>query len=223
MSAPHPFFPASEVFLHSQTMLPTRKVSKANRAELRNIKTVTGRQSLCLKELNSSTIVNALDVSSPSAKKHYMQESGDTMITLSTWVHDYYERDQEYDAASFHDAMPVTMQKMHAHEVSTSHDLDTIEEECSKSCDNLSQKQKTYRGFPPELLNSSDENRVPNFTSLTLPKLPISKEFEDFIEGMRVQTPIKDTSFDDDRATVPSQQKSGDDGFASMRRTSFWF
>jgi hypothetical protein len=76
---------------------------------------------------------------------------------------------------------------------------------------------KQYQGFPAELLNKVNENRVPNYVSFTLPRLP---------DMRRDLTPIREKSFEDDRALLPSQRKALQIGVGvemATRCSSLWF
>ena len=84
-----------------------------------------------------------------------------------------------------------------------------------------------YEGFPLELLNKNRENQVPDFASMTLPRAMVVGGFDGCDDprdyGM---PPIRDVSFHDDRALLPSQRRtlrsSADMAFGDTRRTSFW-
>jgi len=94
----------------------------------------------------------------------------------------------------------------------------------SRSQSQASEPIKPYDGFPPELLELEydKENRLPNYVSKTLPRMP---EFG-ASEREPTATPSREKSFHDDRALLPSQRKalnSSDTDVGGMRSSSLWF
>lgn len=85
-----------------------------------------------------------------------------------------------------------------------------------------------YKGFPPELLHKAKENQVPAFGSRTMPRMI---GFSGGYDGSNYQrdseTHLRESSFYDDRALLPSQRRAlnGSAGMdlGGIRSTSFWF
>lgn len=167
---------------------------------------------------------SALPANAPAVKghsglsaSHGVETSGETIMTLSSWCEDYYEREQNFDSESPYDALPVTLQRMQDQNFSFTRgcprDLGTITEERSnRSCENLG-----YDGFPPELLDAVNEDRVPKYASYTLPRMLGPENDSDF-------TTTRGKRFEDDRALLPSQRKPQPSmDIAAPRCSSLWF
>lgn len=86
----------------------------------------------------------------------------------------------------------------------------------------------SYPGFPSELLDNPKENQVPDFASKTLPRTVSFKVgLDDSNDRRDCDAPIREGSFHDDRALLPSQRRvlngNADWNLSGMRSTSFWF
>jgi metal transporter CNNM len=154
--------------------------------------------------------VLTLDKCSRLERSRAVEESGETIMTLSSWCENYYESENTFDCESFYDALPINIPRMQDRNFSFSRsirDLDTItEEKSSRSCENPTENSKPYEGFPPELLERIDKNRLRNYASYTLPRV-IGPE-NDYWDSHRDLTAVREKSFEDDRALLPSQRKS---------------
>jgi metal transporter CNNM len=130
-------------------------------------------------------------------------EMSSSLIALNT--SDEEENDEVNSA--LYNAFPVPASGQERHEWSLSRDLNTIEE---------AEQKKPYDGFPPELLEVQDENRISNYDSKTMPRLPGSFELE---------TRSRERSFHDDRAMLPSQRKAmqGENVVIGARSSSLWW
>ncbi len=76
-------------------------------------------------------------------------------------------------------------------------------------------RTKPYDGFPPELLDLNNENRVPNYESSTLPWMDVMSDVM-FGEMNYYDIHRRDKSFHDDRALLPSQRR------ITENSTSYW-
>jgi metal transporter CNNM len=163
---------------------------------------------------------------SQAVGQHDAGESEETILTLSSWCGNYYDHEPNFDSTTLYDALPVTMQRMQDQDFSC-RDLETISEERSnRGSENLADGIfKPYHGFPAELLDRSDENRVLNYASLTLPRMPGPLENDDSLDEYRDLTPVGEKSFEDDRALLPSQRKALQANLevTNPRCTSLWF
>jgi metal transporter CNNM len=94
----------------------------------------------------------------------------------------------------------------------------------SRSQSQASGIAQPYDGFPPELLELEydKENRIPNYVSKTLPRMPGTSASElEFTD-----TPSRERSFHDDRAMLPSQRRApngSDMDTGGVRTSSLWF
>jgi metal transporter CNNM len=94
----------------------------------------------------------------------------------------------------------------------------------SRSQSQASEIVQRYDGFPPELLELEydKENRIPNYVSKTLPRMPgLSAS-----DRESTDTPFRERSFHDDRALLPSQRRALNDSDADLggiRSSSLWF
>lgn len=164
----------------------------------------------------------AAEVHSSLSASHEVETSGETIMTLSSWCEDYYEREHNLDSESLYDALPVTMQSMQDRKFSYDRDcpreLGTITEERSnRSCENLTDNFRPYEGFPPELLDTVNENRVSKYASHTLPRMPGPENDCNFI-------PVPEKTLVDCRVPLPSQQMTQPNmDLAAPRCSSLWF
>lgn len=162
-------------------------------------------------------------------RRERTEDSCETVTTLSSWIHGYYEHHQPQDPLNTNETMPFSMERMLNEATDIFNNLDAIVEKSSKECidekslkgcvEHAPEKRRAYSGFPEDLLENTSENRVPNYTSLTLPKLPISIEFEKFIDNINGDSPgfIRERSFEDGdvRKSLPSQRKSLENTFGT--------
>jgi metal transporter CNNM len=146
------------------------------------------------------------------ARKHPRHNSSDT-ITLSSW---YGERCDELDddegSTSIYDEFPATSSSRLDEKIAV---MKSIDEE-----------PKPYDGFPPELLDPENkENRLPKYASKTLPHMVPSFGFDRTAGRGSGEILVREKSFHDDRALLPSQRGAleNNSNFSGMRSTSFWF
>jgi metal transporter CNNM len=146
-----------------------------------------------------------------SASEHHSHNSGDT-ITLSSWYGERCNELSDEDCTHIYDAFPVPPSSRPGENIAV---MKSIEEE-----------PKPYDGFPPELLdNENKENRLPKYASKTLPRLVPSFDFERTAGRASGETLVREKSFHDDRALLPSQRRAleNNSNYSGMRSTSFWF
>jgi metal transporter CNNM len=135
----------------------------------------------------------------------------DCEMSSNLIVMDSSEEENDEGNTTLYNAFPNPPREHERHEASLSHDLDTIEEEAQK---------KPYDGFPPELLEEKDENKSPNYDSKTMPRLKGSQSSRS--EG---EAHIREQSFHDDRAKLPSQRKTlqAESIVIGARSSSLWW
>jgi metal transporter CNNM len=117
----------------------------------------------------------------------------DCEMSSNPIVMDSSEEENDEGDTVLYNAFPIPPSEHERHEASFSHDLNTIEET----------QKIPYDGFPPELLEEKDENRSLNYDSKTMPRLKGSQSLRS--EG---DIHIREQSFHDDRAMLPSQRRA---------------
>ena len=145
------------------------------------------------------------------ASEHPRRNSGDT-VTLSSWYGEPCDELGDEECTHIYDAFPVTSSSRLDEKIAV---MKSIEEE-----------PKPYDGFPPELLDDENkENRLPNYASKTLPRLVPAFGFERTAGRASGETLVREKSFHDDRALLPSQHRAleNNSNYSGMRSTSFWF
>jgi metal transporter CNNM len=145
------------------------------------------------------------DESSPQRKW-----SGET-VTLSSWRSG--KQNEEVESAIF-DALPAPARNDLAIEVGTLKNLRTIRGENSK----------IYDGFPVELLDQNQEARSLRFVSKTMPRSLGLSEIDNFGDKSEtdLSTKERDERFHDDRAMLPSQSQTLENGIQINPRSSSW-
>jgi metal transporter CNNM len=149
---------------------------------------------------------SGIDIDDEIWREHFARgpENSSDLISLNS----FEGQCGNYEGTSvLYNAFPVPASEQQRQGCSLSHSLNTIEEEG---------KKEPYDGFPPELLESKDENRVLNYDSKTLPRMGGSSE---------QVTPIREDSFHDDRSMLPSQSKVivGEGLVVEARSSSLWW
>ncbi|KAK2629698.1 hypothetical protein QTJ16_000518 [Diplocarpon rosae] len=151
---------------------------------------------------------------SPKLDGHAREKSGET-VSLMSWS----SADEAHQKSCVYNAFPVPgCEKRGIPSTHDSLNATTKEKESTEP----------YAGFPAELLeDTSKENRVPKFSSKTLPR-NVGVEF-DLGALSRIQCandpPARETSFHDDRAFLPSQRRLLDHSSTGLgtRSSSLWF
>lgn len=139
------------------------------------------------------------------------KQSGQT-ASLMSWS----SNDDNKQLTRVYDAFPVPAGENHEIAFIKNNLIGTAERKGTPN-------SKPYDGFPPELLDiTNKENRVPDFMSRTLPR---SMANELALEHYDHAQPIREGSFHDDRAMLPSQRlfRSGSPGLSFNRSSSLWF
>jgi metal transporter CNNM len=117
----------------------------------------------------------------------------DCEMSSNLIVMDSSDGENDEENSTLYNAFPAPPSEHEGCEASITHDLNTIEEEGGQ--------RKSYGGFPQELLDGKDENRAPNYDSKTLPRLKGSH-----CSRSDRDTHVRERSFHDDRAILPSQK-----------------
>jgi metal transporter CNNM len=110
-------------------------------------------------------------------------------------VMDSSDGENDEENSTLYNDFPAPPSEHEGCENSIPHDLNTIEEEGQR---------KSYGGFPQELLDGNDENRAPNYASKTMPRLKGS-----YSSRSDRDSHVREQSFHDDRAILPSQRNPG--------------
>jgi metal transporter CNNM len=137
----------------------------------------------------------------------------DCEMSSNLIVMDSSEEENEEGISMLYNAFPVPPSEQKQHETSLSRDLNTIDEEGRK---------RPYDGFPPELLEASDENRAANYDSKTIPRLKGSRSSRASEQNIHA----REQSFHDDRAMLPSQRKAimqAENIVIGTRSSSLWW
>jgi len=137
----------------------------------------------------------------------------DCELSSNLIVMDSSEEENEEGISMLYNAFPVPPSEQKQHETSLSRDLNTIDEEGRK---------RPYDGFPPELLEASDENRAANYDSKTIPRLKGSRSSRASEQNIHA----REQSFHDDRAMLPSQRKAimqAENIVIGTRSSSLWW
>ncbi|KAH7381756.1 hypothetical protein BKA64DRAFT_212606 [Cadophora sp. MPI-SDFR-AT-0126] len=145
---------------------------------------------------------------------HARETSGET-ASLMSWSSD----DDAQQMTRVYDALPV-LAGANPELSLVKKNLDAIMEEKKET--------KPYDGFPPELLDSTDkDNRLPEYLSKTLPRsIGTELNLEELAEKVNdVTPPIREGSFHDDRALLPSQRRLLEHSSLGLgaRSSSLWF
>jgi metal transporter CNNM len=143
--------------------------------------------------------------------------SGDT-ISLSSWYGQLDKNEEETTDLSNAFLLKSASEDHKNHHPARGGLATAVEEVCTKP----------YDGFPKELLDlgKNKENHVPDYASKTLPRMiGLMADLDAFCERRNCETPIRETSFHDDRALLPSQRRmlNGSPNVGGARSSSLWF
>jgi metal transporter CNNM len=148
---------------------------------------------------------SGIDIEDEIWREHFARapENRSDLISLNSF--DIAEEDDEGESVLC-DAFPAPANEKERQEYLTFHNMTTMEVDGKKS---------PYDGFPPELLEAKDENRIPKYESHTMPRIGGSSEV----------TPVREEGFHDDRSMLPSQSKVivGDGVVVGARSSSLWW
>jgi metal transporter CNNM len=154
------------------------------------------------------------------------EDSSDTISISSLDPRDLYDIDDVNSRMYSQPFVTSTISQIHGNQVSSPARVPRNVDGNPEMTDTLS--AKPYDGFPLELLENPRENQVPDFASKTLPRtLSIMGRLDSSKDKRDGDTPVREGSFHDDRALLPSQKRALD-GSAGMnigglRSTSFYF
>ncbi|KUJ07276.1 uncharacterized protein LY89DRAFT_766407 [Mollisia scopiformis] len=147
-----------------------------------------------------------------TTNQHVPEKSGDTLSLNSS----DNEQDGEEDVTCLYDAFPVPITRASPEVSHVHHSLVPIKEEA----------EKTYNGFPMELLDDDKEERTPKYISSTMPRTMGPTDFVRLENAREKSAHEREQSFHDDRALLPSQRKSmqhDEESVSAIRSTSLWF
>jgi metal transporter CNNM len=150
---------------------------------------------------------SGIDIEDEIWREHFARDGCENSSELATLNSFDGEEDNDEGNSALYDAFPVPANGQQRPESLFSRDLSTIKEEKEKM---------PYEGFPPELLESKDENRIMNYDSKTMPRMAGSSELD---------TTVREESFHDDRSMLPSQKKTmeGEGIVIGARSSSLWW
>jgi len=150
--------------------------------------------------------VSGVDIDSIAEHMNFANDPDCEMSSNLISLNSSDEEENGEGNSALYNAFPVPARGLQRQKSSLSRDLNTIEEE----------QKKPYESFPPELLEVKDENRTPTYDSKSMPRMPGSFERD---------TRVREQSFHDDRAMLPSQRKAmqAENVVIGARSSSLWW
>jgi metal transporter CNNM len=172
----------------------------------------------CLVPFLESQDVSILDMDGSIGGETDFAKDADCELSSNLIIMDSSEDENEEGNWTLYNAFPVPPSEPRCgrewRRASLSRDFNkTIEGEARK---------KPYDGFPPELLESSDENKTADYDSNTMPILKGSRISRASEHNLHARAP----SFHDDRAMLPSQRKAiiqAENLVIGARSSSLWW